>query len=64
MRKLLYQILKDRKAGLIMSQHQAMMVQGTWLKLFGTGGCDCYPYVSEIDMLNDLLEYFNIKVVL
>ena len=47
-----------------MSQHQAMMVQGTWLKLFGTGGCDCYPYVSEIDMLNDLLEYFDIKVVL
>ena len=63
MRKLLYQILKDRDNGLIMSTHQIAMVQGTWLKLFGTGGCDCYPYISEADMINDLLEHFNIKAI-
>jgi hypothetical protein len=59
MKKLLKQILKDRKKGLVLSHHQAMMVQSEWLKLFGTGGC-YYPNRSESNMLKDLLEEYNI----
>ena len=63
MRKLLKQILKDRKKGYIMSHHQAVMVQNHWLKLYGTGGCDCYPYTSKNDMLKDLLEFYKICTI-
>ena len=61
MKKLLRQILKDKLNGYVLSHHQAIMIQGEWLKLFGTGGCDCYPYTTEKDMLDDLLDHYKVK---
>lgn len=58
MRKLLHKI-KNRKSGHCLSVHQSAMVQSQWLKLFGTDGC-YYPYTTELDMLADLLEHYNI----
>ena len=60
MKRILKQILKDRHNGLVMSHSQAMHVQSAWLKLYGTGGCDCFPYTTEIDMFNDLLDHHGI----
>lgn len=61
MKPILRQIIKDRKKGYVMSHHHAMMVQSQWLKLYGTGGCDCYPYMSERDIVKDLMEYYKIE---
>jgi len=43
-----------------LSTHEAAMINSAWLQIFGTGGCDCYPYTSELDMFNDLLEHYNL----
>jgi hypothetical protein len=43
-----------------LTHNEAMMIQSEWLKIFGTGGCDCYPYTTEMDMYQDLLEHYNI----
>ena len=61
MKEILRQILKDRQAGRCLNIHQAVIVESEWLRLFGTGGCDCYPYTSDSDMLNDLLKHYCVK---
>lgn len=60
MKNLLLQILEDKKKGLVISHSQAIKVQSDWLRLFGTGGCDCYPYTTENDMFKDLCQHYNI----
>ena len=60
MKAFLRQVLSDRGRGLVLSHHQAMRIQSEWLKLFGTGGCDSYIYISESDMLKDLLKEYNL----
>ncbi len=60
MRKLLKAIKENRKNGYVMTHREAMMVQSDWLRLFGCGGCDCYPYTTEFDMASDLMDHYNI----
>ena len=43
-----------------LNHHEAIIIQSDWLKIFGTGGCDCYPYTTEMDMYQDLCEHYNI----
>jgi len=61
MKKLLKQVVVDRKEGLVLDQHQIMMIKSDWLRLYGTGGCDHYPYINEQEMTNDLLGHYKIQ---
>ena len=54
-KKLIKEILKDKKRGLVMSHSQSMKVQSAWLNYFGQGGVT-YPNTDENDMLKDLME--------
>jgi ribosomal protein S27AE len=54
--KLLREILKDRKAGKVMSHSQSMKVQSAWMQYYGQPGVSHYPYTDENEMLKDLLK--------
>lgn len=54
--KLLKEILKDKKAGKVMSHSQSMKVQSAWMQYYGQPGVSHYPYTDENEMLKDLLK--------
>ncbi len=56
-KKLLRSVVKN---GNRMDHHEAVMVQTDWVKIFGSAGCDCYPYITEDEMLKDLLDHYTI----
>ena len=52
--------LKERHAkGIQPTNHEGAEVLATWLKLYGTGGCDCYPYTGFWDMVDDIIAYYG-----
>jgi hypothetical protein len=55
-KKLLAEIETDRSKGYVISSQQDNAVTAYWIRLFGTGGCDSYPYTSLQDMISDLKE--------
>jgi hypothetical protein len=54
-------IKERRKQGVMPSTTEWVGVLSKWLKLYGMGGCDCYPYTTFWDMVNDLLFYYEGK---
>jgi hypothetical protein len=58
-KKLLKDIDEDRKQGRIISLHNCGVRDSLWLKLFGTGGCSHYPYLSDKDKIQDLKDYLE-----
>jgi hypothetical protein len=53
-KKLLAEIETDRSKGYVISSQQHNAVTAYWIRLFGAGGCDSYPYTSLQDMISDL----------
>ena len=53
-KRLLKAIDTDRARGLVPTDHDIAMAQAYWLKLFGSGGCSHYPYLTWSDMVKDL----------
>ena len=58
--KVLREILKDKKAGKVMSHSQSMKVQSAWMQYYGQPGVSHYPYTDENEMLKDLLKVAGI----
>ena len=57
-KRLLRSIDEDKAKGLVMSDHDANILQALWLKLFGSACCS-YPYLTLVDMKADLVEWLN-----
>ena len=61
-KQLIQEIKVDRKKRLILSDKHLIQIQGMWLEMFGTGGCDHYPYLTIYDQLTDLAEHYKLSL--
>jgi hypothetical protein len=53
------QIKERHKKGIMPTDHEQAIIPSAWLRLYGTGGCDCYPYIGFWDMLDDIISYYE-----
>jgi hypothetical protein len=52
-------IKERRKQGIMPNHNEQIRIPGAWLRLYGTGGCDCYPYMDMWSMLDDIIRYYE-----
>ncbi len=55
-RESLKRIAADLKVGKQPTPTQAAQIQADWIRRFGTGGCDHFPYVTGYSVIRDLLQ--------
>ncbi len=59
--KIIKPILNRNAKGVKPDNLEWTLLYNEWLKIYGQGGCDCDPYLTNDDMITDLNEYYKIK---
>ena len=53
-------ILKRNIKGIKPTDREWLLLENNWVQKYGNSACDCYPYRTNDDILNDLNEYYTI----